>query len=150
MKRRMPCCFSSVFFLGELLLFVMVLYVFFLVVQLALFNLVIIGILLVWLKKFWNLLETCRKSCNFDYKTKEFRKYIKIQNAEVYKDMQIQLDPEPEGKWLEFNLQMDEQMFEKVIQLRRERIFRENNSNDIEEMKKILEEYKAKREQQAI
>lgn len=55
--------------------------------------------------------------------------------------MKIKIEYEREGSWLEFLLIEDENMFEQMIADRRENIFKEKNTQAIEEMKKILNEY---------
>ena len=115
-------------------------YVFFLIIQLALFNLVILGIIFVFMQKIYHIFEALRWKFGFSYKTKRFSSFIKQQNEEVYKDMAIEIIPEREGLWLEFLLKEEEQMFEEIIARRRERIFNERNQQAIEDMKKILNE----------
>lgn len=54
--------------------------------------------------------------------------------------MQIKLETnERDGCWLEFILENNEQMFEEMIVTRRKKIFDENNTEAINEMKEILE-----------
>merc|ERR1719345_446040 len=53
-----------------------VFYVFFLIIQLALFNLVILGILFVFIKRFYVFLEAIRWKLQFNYRTKDFTKFI--------------------------------------------------------------------------
>ena len=146
-KRQTPVWRSCLGLLVEVLVLILMLYAALLLVQLALFNLVIIGILFVMLKKLYNFLEACRWKCNFDYKTSEFNKFI-AQQKEVYDKMNIELNKHPWGEWLEFQLSKDEKMFEQVISERRKDIFEQNLTHEIEEMKTILDEYKIKKEQQ--
>ena len=117
---EIPVClieFVVVVFLG---------YVFFLVVQLALFNLVIIGIICVFFKNFWQFLEAARWKCKFKYRTKDFMNFIEQENANVYLKMNtaIEIQYEREGCWLEFLLKDEEKMFEEEIANRREEIFK--------------------------
>lgn len=140
-KIEVPCCYKwpIIFFEGFVLL--VLVYVFFLIIQLALFNLVILGIIFVFMQKIYHIFEALRWKFGFSYKTKRFSSFIKQQNEEVYKDMAIEIIPEREGLWLEFLLKEEEQMFEEIIARRRERIFNERNQQAIEDMKKILNEY---------
>merc|ERR1712166_910481 len=57
----------------------LVMYLFFLIIQLALFNLVILGILFVFIKRFWVFLEAIRWKIQFNYRTKLFVKFIQSQ-----------------------------------------------------------------------
>ena len=62
--------------------------------------------------------------------------------------MQIKLETnERDGCWLEFILENNEQMFEEMIVLRRQKIFAENNLEAINEMKEILEQYSKQKEE---
>jgi hypothetical protein len=62
--------------------------------------------------------------------------------------MQIKLETnERDGCWLEFILENNEQMFEEMIVTRRKKIFDENNTEAINEMKEILEQYSKKKEE---
>lgn len=137
----MPILIEGPIILIELAFLLIILYIFFLIIQLALFNLVILGILIVFAKKIFQFVEAIRWKCRFSYRTKEFTRYIKEQNDNVYSDMKIKIEYEREGSWLEFLLIEDENMFEQMIADRREKIFRDRNNFAIEEMKKILNEY---------
>jgi len=131
--------------LAEFIFLLFFAYVFFLIIQLALFNLVIIGIIIVIGKKIWQLVEALRWKCTFQYRTKDFIKFIDQQNQTVYGEMKIEVQTEREGQWLEFLLKEDEKMFEELIADRREEIFRKNDQNAISEMGKILNEYNTER-----
>lgn len=72
-------------------------YVFFLIVQLSLFNLVILGILIKLLIKIWQFFEAIRWKIEFNWKTKQFNNFIKKQYEEVYKDMNIEVICDREG-----------------------------------------------------
>lgn len=60
--------------------------------------------------------------------------------------MDIEIQADREGCWLEFLLTEDEDMFEEKIAKRREKIFKEKNQAAIEEMKQILQEYSQEKE----
>lgn len=143
----MPFWLEGPIMLTELVFLLIILYIFFLIIQLALFNLVILGILIVFAKKIFQFVEAIRWKCRFSYRTKEFTKFIKEQNETVYSEMKIRIEYEREGSWLEFLLIEDENMFEQMIADRRERIFRERDNLAIEEMKKILNDYTQKKDE---
>merc|ERR1712166_576245 len=125
-----------------------IIYVFFLIIQLALFNLVILGILFVFIKRFYVFFEAIRWKLQFNYRTKDFTKFIQSQNDTVYDkfETQIKIEYEREGSWLEFLLKHDDLMFEQMIAERREKIFKEKDTQAIEEMKKILNLYTAQKD----
>ena len=58
----------------------------------------------------------------------------------------IKIEYEREGSWLEFLLKHDDLMFEQMIAERREKIFKEKDTQAIEEMKKILNLYTAQKD----
>jgi hypothetical protein len=93
----MPCYLTIPAYTAELLLMLVFSYIFFLIIQLALFNLVIIGIIFVSLKKIFQLAETLRWRLMFNYKTKDFLAFIEAENTNVYKDLHIEIVPEREG-----------------------------------------------------
>ena len=61
--------------------------------------------------------------------------------------MNIKIEYEREGSWLEFLLIDDEKMFEQMIADRREKIFQDKDTQAIEEMKKILNQYTKQKEE---
>ena len=90
-NRSVPLWISIPVFLGEGIVVIFFAYIFFLIIQLALFNLVIIGIIWVIGKKLWQLVEALRWKFFFQYKTKDFIKFIDQQNQTVYNDMHIEI-----------------------------------------------------------
>ena len=75
--------------------------------------------------------------------------YIEKQNQEVYHALDIEIQVDREGNWLEFLLRDDEQMFEQQIALRRQQIFKDDDKHAIEEMKRILQNYTKEKEEEA-
>ena len=75
-KRTCPCYLNLIMILFECILMLLVCYVFFLIIQLALFNLVILGILFVFIKRFYVFLEAIRWKLQFNYRTKDFKEFI--------------------------------------------------------------------------
>ena len=75
-KISMPCYYQCPIIVFEGLILLVLLYIFFLIIQLALFNLVIIGIVIVFGKNIYFILEGFRYKCGFRYKTKWFKKFI--------------------------------------------------------------------------
>ena len=69
-KRKVPICFKMIALLIELFIMLILIYFFFLIVQLSLFNLVILGILIKLLFKIWQFFEAIRWKLEFNYRTK--------------------------------------------------------------------------------
>lgn len=106
-KRSVPCYLKWPIIFVEFILILVLIYAFFLVIQLALFNLVILGIIFVVMRKFIQILEAFRWKFQFSYKTKEFNAFIKEENLK-YQKMNIEIIPDREGQWLEFLLKEEE------------------------------------------
>jgi len=149
-KRKMPCWYLAPAELIVWLLMIIVIYIFFLVIQLALFNLVIVGIIIVFTTKFWQFLQAFKDKFQFTYKTKDFLQFIGQQNVTVYNelDIPIEIQSDREGCWLEFMLKDDEMMFEQEIAKRRQQIFNDQDNAAIEEMKKILNDYSKEKDKE--
>lgn len=78
--KKMPCFFQVPALVVEAMILLVFFYIFFLIIQLALFNLVIIGIIYVIGKKIVQLVEALRWKCAFQYRTKDFIQFIESQN----------------------------------------------------------------------
>ena len=88
-KKQVPCyrtCCIKCFLWILLILFA---YVFILLIQLSLFNLVIIGLVLRGILILKRLISVAEFNLDFTYKTKDFKKFIKDQNAKVYSNLGI-------------------------------------------------------------
>ena len=107
-KIEIPCYLKYPIIICEWIFILVLIYVFFLIIQLALFNLVILGIIFVFMQKIYHIFEALRWKFGFSHKTKKFSQFIKQENENVYKDMNIEIIPEREGLWLEFLLKEEE------------------------------------------
>ena len=145
-KRTMPLWLLIPIELIKWAVMLLFIYMFFLVIQLALFNLVIVGIIVVFLKKIWEFLEAFKEKFKFNYCTKDLEKFIQNQQEQVYEELDIECNADREGSWIEFCLKDDEKMFEQEIAARRKKIFEEGNTQAIEEMKNILATYTREKE----
>ena len=75
-KKQFPFYWKCPVVLVEAVILLLLVYIFFLIIQLALFNLVIIGIIIVVFKNIYYILEGFRYKLSFWYKTKHFKKFI--------------------------------------------------------------------------
>lgn len=137
----MPIYYLAPAYMLEYTVLLIFIYFFFLIIQLALFNLVILGIICVFITKIFQCLEAFKEKFKFNYQTKDFLRYIDEQNQTVYYDLGIEIQSDREGNWLEFLLRDDEQMFEQEIAKRRQAIFDKSDQYAIQEMKVILQKY---------
>ena len=92
-------------------------------------------------------MEAFKEKYKFNYRTRDFVKFIELQNQEVYDDLGIEVQADREGNWLEFILTNDDKMYEEEISLRRKQIFETNDQTAIAEMKAILHAYTQEKEQ---
>ena len=76
-KKKMNICLKLIAFLVEAVLMLILIYFFFLIVQLSLFNLVILGILIKLFFKIWQFFEAIRWKIEFNWRTKKFNNFIK-------------------------------------------------------------------------
>lgn len=102
----------------QILIIIIFFYIFLLIIQLSLFNLVILGIMMKALYQIYVLTDALKWKQNFSSRTNAFNEFIKDQNV-IYKNMNIEIIAEREGLWLEFLLKEEEQMFEELIAERR-------------------------------
>ena len=83
-----------------------------------------------------------------NYKTRDLHAFIQQQNQTVFDKIGIVVQADRDGKWIEFLLKNDEQMFEEEIAERREKIFKDKDNQAIEEMKQILNDYSKEKAEQ--
>ena len=127
-KMNIICWLITWFFMIVFLLAIV--YASLLIIQLSLFNLVIVGIIFMSIVKFWQIMNAIRWKFEYGQKTKDFNAYIKEQNDSVYAGMNIQIIAEREGLWLEFLLKEEEAMFEDMIAKRRKEILEMPNNEE--------------------
>ena len=109
--KRVPCCTKFLCLSLRLIITILYLYINLIILQLALFNLIMLGVMLVWLRKFWGILQAVQFKFEFNYKTKAFKQFIEDQNTNVYNPLSIELVGEQEGRWIEVQLPDDIEEF---------------------------------------
>ena len=96
---------GSLLFVFAFVLCLLIAYVMFVILQLALFNLIMLVVMIVWWYKFcrasWAVITRC-----LDSKRKQpFQRYIRrIKELEWLKELNIEIQENDEGKWLEIHL----------------------------------------------
>eukprot|EP00351_Strombidinopsis_sp_SopsisLIS2011_P000718 CAMPEP_0116877100 /NCGR_PEP_ID=MMETSP0463-20121206/8930_1 /TAXON_ID=181622 /ORGANISM="Strombidinopsis sp, Strain SopsisLIS2011" /LENGTH=96 /DNA_ID=CAMNT_0004524143 /DNA_START=440 /DNA_END=730 /DNA_ORIENTATION=+ len=70
-----------------------------------------LGVMLVWLRKFWGILQAVQFKFEFNYQTKAFKQFIEDQNQKIYNPVSIELVGEQEGRWIEVQLPDDIEEF---------------------------------------
>ena len=120
-------------------------YMFFVVLYLTMFNLVVVGFSVWSLNKLWIVLDAWTDRIKFKHVTTDLIKFVKEQRESVYKKLEVDIDVDKEGSWIEFSLD-GEKDFEQEIANRRKKIFAENNDAAIKDMKDILAKYQSEKE----
>jgi hypothetical protein len=89
-------------------------YTFLLLTVLTMLNYVLFGGFLLCTVKLFKIMEKMRKKAGFKYKTKDFVKFMKKEQATIYSKMDypVKLEWEKEGRWLEFIIESDEDTYE--------------------------------------
>jgi hypothetical protein len=80
-------------------------YVSLLVLQLTLFNIIFLGIEVIYFKKLYNLLHGFEYKQDYNYRNGKFKRFIEAENLRFYRfKHQVELVGGEEGKWLEIQL----------------------------------------------
>eukprot|EP00347_Sterkiella_histriomuscorum_P021266 403334613 len=79
-------------------------YVALLVLQLALFNLIFLGIEIIYFKKLYYFMHGLEIKQDYNYRNSPFRRFIEAENQRFYRTKQVELVGGEQGKWLELQL----------------------------------------------
>jgi hypothetical protein len=104
-RKGRSCCLGS--FLGIFALFICVLiaYVMFVILQLALFNLIMLVVMMVWWFKLCKMCWAVISRCLDSRRKKAFKSYIhRIKDLAWLKELNIEIQENDEGKWIEIHL----------------------------------------------
>ena len=82
-------------------------FTFFLILQLSLYNPVIMFLIYKMSKSLFTLLFGYKRKVETDHRTKNFRDFIEQQNFSVYDEMKIEIIFDSKGYWLAFALKDD-------------------------------------------
>lgn len=83
-ERKAPYCRKKGMSLMTFVILLIYAYINFLILQLALFNLVLLGVMIVYFKRLYLYLHSIEVSVNTKYKTKDFKKFIDAENLRYY------------------------------------------------------------------
>ena len=86
--------------------FVTLLYIYisFIILQLSLFNIILLGILATYFKSLVSTLRSFEYKMDYNFKVSHFNSYIKKVNKEIFKPKNIDLVGGEKGLWLEVHL----------------------------------------------
>lgn len=92
-----------------LALFVILIYLYacLILLQLALFNLILLGIMIIYLKKLYYLLFSFEYKQDYNYRNRRFKQFIEAENNRYYKNINVDLVGGEQGQWLELQLPED-------------------------------------------
>lgn len=124
--RKQPFCRRLGLRLLTILLCAVYAYVALLLLQLTLFNLIFLGVELIYLRKLYSLLHAFELRVDFSYRNGPLKRFIEAENARLYRGKNIELVAGGEGKWLE--LQFPNAEGELQEQQRIEMLFEGNNA----------------------
>jgi len=103
-ERKAPYCRKKSMSLLTLIVLLVYFYINFIILQLALFNLVMLGVMIVYFRRLYLYLHSIEVSFNQKYKNKDFKKFIETENTRYYHSQNIELIGGEKGKWLELQL----------------------------------------------
>ena len=106
--KRTPCLNTLGLVLMSFIVILIYLYVCFIILQLALFNPIMMGVMYVYFKKVFGFLTAIRFRYDYNYRNKDFKKFVEAENERFYrKEKNIELVGGEQGKWLELQLPDD-------------------------------------------
>ena len=97
------------------LLCLIIAYTFFVILQLALFNLIMLVVMIVWLYKICRACKAVISRILDSGRKKPFKQYVRtLKNLAFLKELNIEIQENDEGKWLEIHLNeaADDKMLE--------------------------------------
>ena len=82
-------------------------YISFIILQLALFNLIMLGVMFVYFKKLYFFFHSLEFRFDSNFRNTPLKKYIETENERFYRKKNIELVGGEEGLWLELQLPDD-------------------------------------------
>ena len=82
-----------------------------LILQLALFNLILLGIFIIYFFKMLSLFKAREFKTEYEYQNKKFREFIEAENKRYYLKLNVELIGGEYGKWIEIQLPDNEDDF---------------------------------------
>jgi hypothetical protein len=100
----MPICYKIGLMLLGLIVILVYLYLSLILLELALFNIIMLGIMLVYLSKLYFFIFSVAKDLDHKYRNMPLKKYIEQENLRLYSIRGLVLIVGKEGKWIEIQL----------------------------------------------
>eukprot|EP00347_Sterkiella_histriomuscorum_P010814 403374823 len=140
-ENRSPILRRIFFKVLSLIAVLALMYVCFIVLQLALLNLILLGMMLITINKFHNFLSGLEHKADVRFKNKALQKFIEDENSKYYTQFNVELVSDEEGRLIELQLPDDLDDLRKKHQ----KIVKQNSKNGIrvrqnqEEEQQLLE-----------
>ena len=103
-QKKLPLHRKFVLYLAAILVFMLYIYFSFILLQLALFNLILLGIIIIYMGKLYNQMTKIAFKYDYNYRNAAFQKHIKKANDEYFLNKNVELVGLKEGLWLELQL----------------------------------------------
>ena len=82
-------------------------YITVILLQLALFNLIWLGIFLVYLRKLYLTMHNYEIRIDYQYRHRKYNEFIETENERYYRSKNVEILPGEEGRWIEIQLPDD-------------------------------------------
>ena len=101
---RTPCCKRFLLKMLTIIFLIIYSYACFILLQLALFNLIMLGVMLVYFNKLFMFFAAVCFKYDYNYRNSPFQKFIEKENERFYSKKNIELIGGEQGFWLELQL----------------------------------------------
>ena len=88
-----------------------------LILQMSLFNLILLGIVCVYFSKLWTMLAALERRADISYRTGGFKSFIERENLRYYRLRKVELVGGEMGMWLELQLPEDVEELKKEMSM---------------------------------
>ena len=103
--KRTSCCKKFWFYLVAFIILLAVAYVFFIILQLALFNLIMLVVMIVWWIKMFNICRAIINRMLDNGRKSAFKAHIRrMKDLPWLKELNIEIQENDEGRWIEVHL----------------------------------------------
>jgi len=102
--KKVPLHRKLVLYLAAILVFLVYIYCSFILLQLALFNLILLGIIIIYMGKLYNQMTKIAFKYDYNYRNAAFQKHIDKANDDYFRAKNVELVGLKEGLWLELQL----------------------------------------------
>ena len=101
---KFPFYRKAVHLFQRLIVVLLYAYVCLLILQLALFNLVLLGIFIIYFFKLWSLFKEREDKIKYEYQNQRFIEFIEAENKRYYLNLKVELIAGDNGLWIEIQL----------------------------------------------